>query len=195
MEKSTPTWTRKDEAELCSERRFFEFLALLAGVCGEQKLSKSVIALYDRGFALEVGYEVASATIERILIDRSAKDPMPSVGDLRRKCQLSTSFTEQDEAELSATVIMRCIGKHGYTWIELSGDRWPQVAIDELGRLAWNVVQAMGGWRAVCENIDPPGVFRSSLVKTALAIRRGVDRVMIEKAPVLPGIRLKELPR
>lgn len=93
---------------------------------------------------------------------------MPMPAEIRAK--VSGPVADESVAEDVANRVWAAIARRGLYW---SHDKnWPQCAIEELGTVAWEVIQRWGGWQSlVLESGEAEsGTMRAQLRKSAASV-------------------------
>lgn len=122
------------------EQEFLVRITAIAKTVPNFVLTKEVIATYDRLLA-PLGYAAVNKALDDILIDRSSRDPFPSIKEIRAK--VNPTLDPTSEAVRLANLIISGVSKHGPNNLER--------AKDEVGELGWQAVRLSGGWLTVCE--------------------------------------------
>lgn len=167
------------------EKLFLSRLYALAKMCNA-KLDDDILELYDTSLA-PLGHARVAAAIEQVIVNRRARDPFPSIRDIREL--LEPVNDEQSIAVDAASRIYAAISKYGHNWIDKAKDDWPAEPIRVLGTLAWEVVRQSGGWEAVCResgDVDR-GIFVAQLRELAKSTFRRSKLGQLQSPPQLPG--------
>lgn len=172
--------------------KFLSRLAVLAQLCPGFVLSKEIIAIYDLELAT-LGYERASLAIETIIKTRRARDPFPSIADIRDV--IEPKIDPRLQAADVASRIMSAVPKFG------SGRYQSEEGLKELhrkiqdhvGDLGWEAIKVMGGWFRVCEQMEDTdtGTFRAQLREIIESTYRRAEAGLLNQVPSLPSPRGK----
>lgn len=172
------------------EEKFHKLLALLASRCGST-MDIIEVEIYDKYLGETYGYEKACEAIQKIIIERDGRDPLPSVS--RVAALIDPHITEKSAVMDITNKICRAISTKGYNWAEklpiglIMGD----ALIVEFGASGANAVGLMGGWERVCEYANAnPSHYRHWIKDTVsgavehnkvIAISHQAERLKIEK--------------
>jgi hypothetical protein len=121
------------------EQEFFVKLTALADLIPGFTLSPTVVEIYSSNLA-PLGYEKVCMALDRIIVERSSRDPFPSVKEIRLRVAPETAV--EDDANFIVNRVIRSIARIGP--YETAKAR---VAIGEIG---WAIVQDQGGWEQTC---------------------------------------------
>lgn len=86
----------------------------------------------------------------------------------------------QDAARDAATLILDCLARDGYTN--------PDRAKARMGDLAWKVVERMGGWTRLCQEVSNQNLtmYAAQVRELAAVVARKAERGEIDTPPSLP---------
>lgn len=126
-----------------NEAKFHQMLQALADSCGSQ-LNEFTIGLYDKALS-PYGYELVNRGLWEIFTNRRGGDRFPSIGDIKEKMgvEISSRALAVDCANLIFWTFNHW--KMDYT----SNPNFDEFYRENIGELPWEVVNRMGGYRAV----------------------------------------------
>jgi hypothetical protein len=132
---------------------FFTRLTALASMANFV-LTEEVIELYDRMLS-PGGYDSLCLALDKIILERSSRDPFPSIKEISEK--LDIKISDADQAVFQANRILSSVSRFGWNNSTL--------ARNHLGENAWKVVHLMGGWEKLCQSItlENIGMFRAQM--------------------------------
>ena len=164
-------------------QEFYVKITALASLCPSFTLNPEIIRIYDRNLS-PLGYERIIQALDEILIDRSSRDPFPSIKDIRG--YIDPELNPQHEALETVSRIIESISRIG----PYQGQR----AKDFIGPLGWAVVTREGGWQQVCSvlNDDNLGTIRAQWRQMAAAIFHRAKNGFTS-APTIPNSILDKL--
>lgn len=175
-------------------KQFESAFRILASQCGNgEQIEPWRYQLYLRVFK-QAGFDVGLAGIQKELLNRDSRAPMPSP---RKLLSLGLSVTEQDETcpQAIADRMVGAVAKFGHTNLE--------EAKAYIGPIGWRVIQRQGGWRTVCETMqaDKVGVYRSQWQKSVFSeldkfaeelVNRAISGSIAEKKALDPASSAKK---
>ena len=82
---------------MTEREEFFTKLTALAGMVSNFVLTPAIVALYDQSLS-PLGYEPLCRALEQIILNRSSRDPFPSIAEIRKLIEPEVS--ERDDAVL-----------------------------------------------------------------------------------------------
>lgn len=158
-----------------------EYAKLVAGL-GEyysKELTPSQIDMFSDDLMSLSPTELTQAIISYRRNPENKFFPLPGqlIGIIR------PTITATDEANEVASAIINAVGKDGHTN--------PERAKQRIGELAWEVVVRFGGWKHICESLNPQneGVFRAQIRGLAETVSKKALRGELDQKPALPQSR------
>jgi hypothetical protein len=124
-----------------AEKRILELLAIISEQCGQQVSQNRLAFVYD---ALK-GYPAQKVVDALQRIALRAKT-FPTAGDILNEMGIR-QLSPKENAVHAASLISGCIRRYGYTGTNEEVRAY-------IGPLAWQIVQTLGGWQAVCDGVD-----------------------------------------
>ena len=124
---------------------------LASRVPGGFVLDETTFQIYEAALASQ-GWERVCKAMDEVILERSSRDPFPSVSEIRAK--LSPESDPTAHAVLLANRISEAVTRYGNN----NQDR----ARDFLGARGWEIVRMAGGWVTICEQLSPKT--RTSLI-------------------------------
>lgn len=124
----------------------FEFLKLLGAIATLAKidLTPQVIALYDNALA-PLGYDNVIRVLQKLACKTSPRTGIPTIDDIRAELGSRESSIDEKARQVAALIANKIAAVGGYNTAR---------AKDELGDVAWQVVERYGSWQAVCAMAD-----------------------------------------
>lgn len=146
---------------MTDREEFFTKLTALAGMVSNFALTPTIVALYDQSLS-PLGYEPLSRALDQIIMNRSSRDPFPSISEIRKVVEPEVS--ERDDAVTVSSLIYKAVAKVGPYQAAL--------AREAIGEIGWLIVEREGGWMAVCESVtfDNAGMYKAQWRDMALSI-------------------------
>jgi hypothetical protein len=157
------------------QQKFYTKLTGLAGMVQGFTLSPEVIGLYDQHLE-GLGYDRVCDALDRIIMERSSRDPFPSIKEIRTI--IDPELDPDQEAMVIASRIAGAVSR--------IGPYQSGLARQIIGEVGWKIVQCEGGWENVCQTLsyENQGMMKAqwrNLAKTFIA--RGGESPMGLPAP------------
>ncbi len=135
------------------------------------ELDQVILKIYDEHLK-KYGYEKLTIALKELIVERTSRDPFPSVRAIERKVVPITS--DKSKANFVANQILKYVRTKGHTWswVEPGVNFVTDVLFKTLGDIGGATVVQLGGWTAVCEmaNNGNTEFFRHNLEKAAMNI-------------------------
>lgn len=125
-----------------SQKQFYTKLTGLAAMVPNFTLIEETIGLYDQHLG-PLGYDRVCQALDRIILERSSRDPFPSIKEIRMI--IDPELDPDQEAVVIASRIAGAIARIGPYQVEL--------ARQVIGDVGWRIVQCEGGWENVCQTL------------------------------------------
>lgn len=125
-----------------NQKIFYAKLTGLAAMVSNFTLIEETIELYDQHLE-PLGYERVCRALDRIIVERSSRDPFPSIKEIRMI--IDPELDPDQEAMVIASKIVGAVARIGPYQSELA-----QHVIGEVG---WRIVQCEGGWENICQTL------------------------------------------
>lgn len=187
------------------KKLFLLHLRLLAEVCN-YKPSPEIIELYV--VHLEpLGFLKVAQALEQIIVNRSTRDPFPSIKDIKKILQ--PELSNKALADDISNRIIAAFRKHGYTWPQgsmINGGKFFEARVNgefyyfetfkeallkECGEAAWHVLDRMGGYSAVCaewgQSESAESILRAQFRDLAMSVLEQAKAGIVNVPPALPA--------
>jgi hypothetical protein len=105
-----------------------------------------MLALYDKALS-QYGYDKLISCIEKIVTERSHRDPLPSIKDFKKLLGDDPRNDEDNVEEITERLWCAITPKFGH-----SGNQKEVRAY--VGEIGWHVITMNSGWVAFCESTD-----------------------------------------
>lgn len=120
------------------EQEFFTKLTALARLVPNFELTKDITAIYDQHLA-PLGYPNVNRALDQIIVDRSSRDPFPSVKEIRSL--INPEADPDAESVYIANQVLEAIARCG------------PYQTPDLGEVGNELVRMEGGWLQICEMV------------------------------------------
>lgn len=127
---------------MSQQKFFYAKLTGLAAMIPNFTLIEEVIELYDQHLG-PLGYDRVCKALDRIIVERSSRDPFPSIKEIRTI--IDPELDPDQEAMVIASKIAGAVARIGPYNSEL--------ARSMIGEAGWQVVQCEGGWENICQTL------------------------------------------
>ena len=157
-----------------TQKFFYAKLTGLAGMVQGFTLKVETIELYDQHLG-PLGYDRVCTALDRIIVERSSRDPFPSIKEIRMI--VDPELDPDQEAMVIASRITGAVAR--------IGPYQSALARNMIGEVGWRIVQSEGGWENICQTLtyENQGTLKAqwrNLAKTFIDRGEGLSVPRIE---------------